>query len=280
MDNKNNTERKADELLCDIIFQKNKAFNKAKLDDQIELLNFLVERLKRKHVPYDSITRRVFGILGDVKDVEKVCSTASQKLNAVDANKKNDEHGYKYVSDFQRHIELSKIQKIAIMEESFKASDIANEAEKTLKEVSAEFNSVNDVKSKIYTDFISILGIFTAITFATFGGLQLLGNVFGQNASRDIHALGSALVLGSLYIYGTYLLLLALLTGIHKLMRVNNYDKKKKPKDEVNDTVKAKTKIKDILKDNDDDYHYSKKLMALISVFCLIMLVVGLLLAK
>lgn len=68
MDNKNNTERKADELLCDIIFQKNKAFNKAKLDDQIELLNFLVERLKRKHVPYDSITRRVFGILGDVKD--------------------------------------------------------------------------------------------------------------------------------------------------------------------------------------------------------------------
>lgn len=272
-----------EKLLCDIIFQKCTEFNETDVIEQKEILNTIVDYLKATHVPYDSITRTVFDI-DDFDRMEELCNTACEKLNAVKANNPSDKNGKKYVSDFQRHIKLSKIQKIAIMEESLKASNIANKAKTTLEEVSVEFNSVNDIKSKIYTDFISILGIFTAITFATFGGLQLLGNVFGQNASKDIHALGSALVLGSLYIYGTYLLLLALLTGIHKLMRVNNYDKKKKPKDEVNDTVKAKTKIKDILKDilkdNDDDYHYSKKLMALISVFCLIMLVVGLLLAK
>lgn len=30
---------------------------------------------------------------------------------------------------------------------------------------------------------LSILGIFTAITFAIFGGLQLLGNIFGNTIS-------------------------------------------------------------------------------------------------
>ena len=250
-----------------------------------------------KHAPYDVISEIVFDN-NDEDYFNELTQSVRQKMDAIIIPENDDElteKVRKFSSDIVRHVRLSIIQKNYILQESEKASKTASEAledankakenikiaqedvdkaKENIKIAQEDVDKVKDdiedysedmknIKGNIYTDFISILGIFTAITFATFGGLQLLGNVFGQNASRDTHALGSALVLGSIYIYGTYLLLLALLTGIHKLMRVN-------------DTVKVKTKIKDILKDN--DYHYSKKLMALISAFCLIMLVVGLLL--
>lgn len=284
-------------ILCSFLFKKGDLND---LDNNLFSKIVIAFADLGKHAPYDVISEIVFDN-NDEDYFNELTQSVRQKMDAIIIPENDDElteKVRKFSSDIVRHVRLSIIQKNYILQESEKASKTAREAledankakenikiakedvDKVKGDIEGYSEDMKNIKGNIYTDFISILGIFTAITFATFGGLQLLGNVFGQNASRDIHALGSALVLGSLYIYGTYLLLLALLTGIHKLMRVNNYDKKKKPKDEVNDTVKAKTKIKDILKDNDDDYHYSKKLMALISVFCLIMLVVGLLLAK
>lgn len=255
MDNNEISKRDYDELICEIVFQKNKLFNETDVIQQKEILNMIVDDLKGTHVPYDSITKIVFGI-DNIDEMKELCNTACEKLNAVQANNPSDKDGKKYISDFERHIELSKIQKIAITRESIKAEKTADEAEKAadeaedkLKEVSEGLHDVNDIKSKIYSDFISILGIFTAITFATFGGLQLLGKVFGNAISKDNHVLGTALVLGSLYIFGTYLLLLSLFNGIDKLV---NRDKVK-------------------------EYKYTNSIFLLISFFCGLMLAVGIL---
>ena len=56
----------------------------------------------------------------------------------------------------------------------------------------------NKIKSNIYTDFIAILGIFTAITFAIFGGMNLLSNLF-QNIGSTQASLGQTLILAAIF---------------------------------------------------------------------------------
>ena len=78
---------------------------------------------------------------------------------------------------------------------------------------------INNLKSKIYTDFITILGIFTAITFAAFGGIQLLGNLFNNITSRNTHQLpflGDVLILSSIFGLVMYGLIITLFVGINK----------------------------------------------------------------
>lgn len=228
-----------------------------------------------KHAPYDLISEKVFDIDNE-NYLDELTQQVKQKMDGVVIPVEDfsfNEKIEKFSSDVERHVRLSIIQKQYIMNEFKNSYEIAKDAAsiskdalnnaENAKKVAGEYSrKMENVKGNIYTDFISILGIFTAITFATFGGLQLLGNVFGNALSDDNHILGTALVLGSLYIFGTYLLLLALLSGIHKLMRMNNYN------DEDNLTNKVQ----------DSDFHHSKKLMRIISTFCLIILAGGTLL--
>lgn len=60
-------------------------------------------------------------------------------------------------------------------------------------------NSVtNNVKNKIYPDFITILGIFTAITFAIFGGMNLLTDLF-KNIGSSTTSLGQTLIIAAVF---------------------------------------------------------------------------------
>lgn len=56
----------------------------------------------------------------------------------------------------------------------------------------------NKIKSKVYSEFIAILGIFTAITFAIFGGMNLLSNLF-QNIGSTPASLGQTLILAAVF---------------------------------------------------------------------------------
>lgn len=61
-----------------------------------------------------------------------------------------------------------------------------------------ENNIENKIKSKVYSEFIAILGIFTAITFAIFGGMNLLSNLF-QNIGSTQASLGQTLILAAIF---------------------------------------------------------------------------------
>ncbi|GEO66499.1 hypothetical protein [Levilactobacillus spicheri] len=101
---------------------------------------------------------------------------------------------------------------VAELDDKLKTSE---EQAARLSEQTEQLAQKND---KMVFDFVTILGIFTSITFATFGGLQLLGNVFGHVKNYQNQAIGSEIMLGSVFLFGTYVILVSLLSGISKLI--------------------------------------------------------------
>ena len=80
------------------------------------------------------------------------------------------------------------------------------------------------IKKEIYPQFITILGIFTAITFAIFGGMNLLSNLFKN--MRNTHAsLGQALILASIFGFTLWGLIEILFLWISKINLIKD-DKK------------------------------------------------------
>ena len=74
------------------------------------------------------------------------------------------------------------------------------------------------IKKDVYPDFITILGIFTAITFAIFGGMNLLSNLF-QNMRNTHASLGQALILAAIFgliMWGITILLFYWISTIKK----------------------------------------------------------------
>ena len=86
---------------------------------------------------------------------------------------------------------------------------------------------LNKIKEDVYPEFITILGIFTAITFAIFGGMNLLSNLF-QNIKSTHASLGQALILAAvfnLYLWGIIELLFNWISKITnaKNKNINKY---------------------------------------------------------
>lgn len=181
---------------CDFIFKS----DTLKDDSEANALNVLFILMERKkvHVPYEMITDKIFSIDGESLDV--LPSMIKENLDNVS---KNTEFKRKFCEDTIRHVQLAITQK--------------NYIDGVLDNAKKELSLLDDIKKNIYTDFISILGIFTAITFATFGGLQLLGNVFGKINNYNATSVGSVLMLGAVYLLGTYFILVALLKGVSEL---------------------------------------------------------------
>lgn len=57
---------------------------------------------------------------------------------------------------------------------------------------------VGEIKNNVYSEFITILGIFTAITFAIFGGMNLLSSLF-KNIGNTTVSLGYTLILAAIF---------------------------------------------------------------------------------
>lgn len=56
----------------------------------------------------------------------------------------------------------------------------------------------NEIRKNVYSEFITILGIFTAITFAIFGGMNLLSALF-KNIGSTSASLGQTLILAAVF---------------------------------------------------------------------------------
>ncbi|BBN99180.1 hypothetical protein [Sporolactobacillus terrae] len=87
--------------------------------------------------------------------------------------------------------------------------------EERLKKIVSE---ANENKSKIYSEFIAIMGIFSAIILAAFGGLQILQNIFNNIQNIGIEKL---LIFSSLSSIAVINLLFLLFSGIAKLTGKN-----------------------------------------------------------
>ena len=91
---------------------------------------------------------------------------------------------------------------------------------------------LNKIKEDVYPEFITILGIFTAITFAIFGGMNLLSNLF-RNMRNTRASLGQALILASVFGFTLWGLIEILFIWISKINltkddKIDKDDKKEK----------------------------------------------------
>lgn len=79
-------------------------------------------------------------------------------------------------------------------------------------------DTIEDTKSGIYTDFIAILGIFTAISFVTFGATDMLASVFTQLKHVKFETIGYSFIVGGIYFLSLYGLIVVMFSGIYKII--------------------------------------------------------------
>ena len=87
-------------------------------------------------------------------------------------------------------------------------------------------NILSDIKSLIYPEIITILGIFTAITFAIFGGMNLLTDLF-QNIGSSPASLGQILILAAIFGLIMWGIIELLFYWISKIKGITNSTKDK-----------------------------------------------------
>lgn len=83
-----------------------------------------------------------------------------------------------------------------------------------MEEQSRQLKNLEKRSKKITSDFVSILGIFSAVIFAAFGGLEILKNILGN---IELVQTGKLLLFSSLTIGGIVSLVFLLLNGLSKL---------------------------------------------------------------
>ena len=116
----------------------------------------------------------------------------------------------------ERHITLSCYQREYINNTAQKANDAAEKAVKNSKKAQKKVKS-------IYSEFVGILGIFTAMSFTMMGSVEILGNLFSDIKKLSSDSLGYAFIVGGVYLIVIYLIILMLFIGIKKLFNDQEY---------------------------------------------------------
>ncbi len=149
------------------------------------------------------------------------------KTNAIKGIS-NEDFDDEFSTKFVEHIRLCCFQRNFMTKSVSKAETIANEtlviantAKDSVEEVNETIDrtvtDLNEMKTKIYSEFIGILGIFTAIAFLVMGSLELLNNLFSDISNPTSRVIGYVLVAGGIYLLVLYLLMVSLFVGMKKV---------------------------------------------------------------
>ena len=98
-----------------------------------------------------------------------------------------------------------------------------NTLDNNLKRTKHTLRKLNSGIGKMYSDLVTLLGIFTAIAFTIFGGLQLVNALFSKlNFNHPVITMGFVLFIGSVISIIIYGILIILWNGIYKLINYFN----------------------------------------------------------
>lgn len=127
----------------------------------------------------------------------------SNMLDQIDASSENKEQGEeisKIFQKIQRHILLAIHQKSYISDQAEKAKALSTDAQKRYEQIDKD---ISNLHKNIYTNFITILGVFTAIIVTIFGGFTAVTDaVKNFYSSMDyLFLLTSGLFFVSIIIY-------------------------------------------------------------------------------
>ncbi|QEA34766.1 hypothetical protein [Weissella soli] len=152
-----------------------------------------------------------------------------------------DNEDYKQLNEkFPDSVILSLAQRDFINKRSTTAENASRRALDNLDEIKT-------TKTGIYSDLIAILGIFTAITFATFGATSMLSSIFSHINNITIPKMGLIFIIAGIYLICLYALIAVMFVGIHKIIH-----------------------SEDVNEDNGKyEYKFTNKLVCYIIAFCI-----------
>lgn len=169
------------------------------------------------HVPYDVLTQEIYK--KPKAELDRLYFIAMENFS----NLAPSDFIEQIKNDTLRNIRLAVCQKKYITENIKNANEKLEEMNDKAQTIKSEFNTVQDglkkikdLRSKIYTDFITILGIFSALLFGMFGGFdslkEILSNLHNTSISTTLICF-SSLMLGLLCLIFLLVQSIARLTG-------------------------------------------------------------------
>lgn len=126
-----------------------------------------------EEIPYDLITNLIFEI---GSKGTKFKDNEDDEIHIEFDENSNPELEI-LMFKINRSIRLSKTQFNQISRASEEARNISGEARKISMNVLSEVDSVKKIKGQIYSEFIAILGIFSALIFGLFGGFEAVKGI-------------------------------------------------------------------------------------------------------
>lgn len=201
-----------EELLVELVFTldiKNLG-NQSEIDGAIGKIKILISSLNLsdgENMPYPQITDYIYK--SDDYNLESF-EEQIQNLNGSAEELKS------FFEKFIKHANLAITQKKYFKEQVNQANSQLKLIQNTVSESKAEFA---DIRKNVYTDFISILGIFSALLFGLFVGFDTFKSVIEGIASDA--KITRVVIMGSLMLIGVIALTFLLLNGIAMLTGKN-----------------------------------------------------------
>lgn len=186
------------------------SFYDGEKSDKLE--SFLYDLSKREHIckNYSAISKVIYSLSPEnLEKLEIFCGINSNDsissfnfegyLDSMKLNEKDKDN----LQHFERHIVLSCLQRQYI-------DDIT-------KDVSTEVDNAKSRVTRIYSEFVGILGVFTALSFALMGSVQVFGNILNNINNPTIGNIGYVLIVGGVYLILIYLVIMTLFIGMGKV---------------------------------------------------------------
>lgn len=157
--------------------------------------------------------------LTDTEDAEDYFVGLEEAIEVENIRGVNGEEVDKnFTKKFKEHLRLCCFQREFMTRVSRQATEISLEARKTSEIANKAAKNAEKTKNKIYSEFISILGIFTAISFLTMGSIQLLGTIFNDVSHPNNKKLGYIMEAGGIYLLILSLLIFVMFVGMKKVL--------------------------------------------------------------
>lgn len=178
--------------------------------------------------PYDYITEYVFDHELNNPD-EATIMFDYLRILYIESDGKKGDYADVTLKSIARHIRLAIIQQNYIAKQTKETLKLNKKLQITLKnqtsslfeinksskELEKKINEMKMDKSSIYTDFIAILGIFSALIFGLFGGFSAFSSLLQAMSSNA--KISRAIMMGSLLLIGLLILIFLLLNGVSNL---------------------------------------------------------------
>lgn len=180
-------------------------------------------------IPYDQIANTVYANENSDENnevlnlnVELISSTYEGSYHDdLDKNLRKIQNNYTLAQVQKEYILKNSKNAYRLLLEQKRVSDDLNEKLKTLdettKKIGSDVDDIHDTKSSIYTDFIAILGVFSAFVFVLFGGIEVARAVFDIGDDLQTMDLSKMITISCLMLIGVLTLLYSLLLWIARI---------------------------------------------------------------